>query len=362
MVFLHDNPFSSSDLNSPSKPNYKRRRYWKILSRISLVTALLSACYFIGRSVHWDTLSQNYSFNKDVDLARYLCNLPQVSDQSLEKDPSYLLLEHQRAEHLNQKESPQPDVTIPDSVWRDLPVKGAYYMVVRNEKLTEARSVIKSMEDHMKNGTRYPWVLLNNQPFTAEFQKYIRKVVTAPVFFGKIDLETWDYPYWIDVDRAEFMMMGQELNNVHKGSSLSYHQLLRYHAGFFFHHPLLRDVEYTWRVEPGADYSCQMDQDMFLLMKEQNKTLGFVITMHEMPESIPTLWKRVNEFVERFSDYILPEHETIYPWIYDEDANDYNTCHFWTNFQLANLSFFRSEAYQQYFAYLDRTGNFFYER
>ncbi|KAI8330808.1 nucleotide-diphospho-sugar transferase [Choanephora cucurbitarum] len=372
MVFLRDNPFSSSDTNSSSKSSYNRRRTWKILFRISVATVVLTTCYFIGRGVHWEKISESYN-PRDIDFSQYICNLPQTTLSKLLSSSSLAaiqqqqlsnanLLEHQRIEYLKSKETLAPDVTIPKDVWNGLPVKGAYYMVVRNEKIMDARMVARSMEDHMKNGTQYPWVLLNNQLFTMEFKKHIKKVITAPVFFGKIDLEAWDYPHWIDVDRAEFLMLEQETKGAYKGSSLSYHQLMRYHSGFFFHHPLLRDVEYTWRVEPGADYSCQMDDDMFLYMKEHNKSLGFVITMLEASQTIPTLWQRVNEFTERFPQHVLPEYETIYPWIYDEDADDYNNCHFWTNFQLADLSFFRSESYRKYFEYLDRTGNFFYER
>lgn len=84
--------------------------------------------------------------------------------------------------------------------------------------------------------------------------------------------------------------------------------------------------------------------------------------MYESPETIPTLWMRVNEFIELYPEYILPEEKTIYPWIYSDLTENYNLCHFWTNFQIADLSFFRSEAYQRYFQYLDNTGNFFYER
>lgn len=84
--------------------------------------------------------------------------------------------------------------------------------------------------------------------------------------------------------------------------------------------------------------------------------------MREAAASIPTLWTRVNEFKELYPQYILPANSTIYPWIYDMETDYYNFCHFWSNFQLADLSFFRSEAYQKYFEYLDSTGNFFYER
>ncbi|RCH95968.1 hypothetical protein CU098_004420 [Rhizopus stolonifer] len=304
--------------------------------------------YYQRQRVQWRSETQNF------------CNEPmdKVQEQKLKIDSEYQMADYLKPEFL-------PDQSIPDHIWDDLPTRGVYYMIVRNERLSEARAVIRSMEDNMKNGTSYPWVLLNNQHFSLNFRKYIKRVTRATIFFGKIDLDTWDYPYWIDVPRAEEMMMfEQEYSNVYNSARLSYHQLLRYQSGFFFHHPLFKNVEYTWRVEPGADYSCKMNQDLFMFMKEQKKKLGkcFVITMREAPQSIPTLWSRVNEFKEINPQYILDENSTIYPWIYNEREKDYNYCHFWSNFQLADLSFFRSEAYRTYFEYLDKTGNFFYER
>ena len=37
-------------------------------------------------------------------------------------------------------------------------------------------------------------------------------------------------------------------------------------------------------------------------------------------------------------------------------------CHFWSNFEIADLDFFRSDAYRELFALLDRDGGFYYER
>ncbi|KAG2205013.1 hypothetical protein INT47_002637 [Mucor saturninus] len=343
MVHLQDNPFHADSVTSPNaKTSYQRRRFYKLSIRVALICVLSTVCYFVGRSVHWDSFSEVYGFDpRDVDFVQYFCNQPfnLASDNAYEQlqeevEPiEPIAIEHARTRYLR-PETPA-DTFIPKGVWDNLPVKGAYYMVVRNEKLQDARSVIKSMEDHMINGTRYPWVILNNQHFTKEFRTYIKKVTTAPVFFGKIDLEAWEYPHWIDVPQAEYLMLNQEMN---------------------------MDVEYTWRVEPGADYSCEMNDDKFLKMKEDKKKLGFVLTMREASASIPTLWTRVNEFRELYPQHILPPNTTIYPWIYDMEEDYYNFCHFWSNFQLADLSFFRSEAYQKYFEYLDSTGNFFYER
>ena len=53
---------------------------------------------------------------------------------------------------------------------------------------------------------------------------------------------------------------------------------------------------------------------------------------------------------------------------------DYNLCHvtpsnkpsltmqFWSNFEIADMRFFRSKLYSDYFDYLDQSGGFFYER
>ena len=43
-------------------------------------------------------------------------------------------------------------------------------------------------------------------------------------------------------------------------------------------------------------------------------------------------------------------------------ANGYSTCHFWSNFEIGNMDWFRGEVYSRYFEHLDRSGGFFYER
>ena len=40
----------------------------------------------------------------------------------------------------------------------------------------------------------------------------------------------------------------------------------------------------------------------------------------------------------------------------------FTTQHFWTNFELGDLDFFRSDDYQSFFQHLDKSGGFYYER
>ncbi len=45
--------------------------------------------------------------------------------------------------------------------------------------------------------------------------------------------------------------------------------MCRYFSGFFYHHPLLADVDYYWRIEPDVHYYCDLDYDPFLFMQQR---------------------------------------------------------------------------------------------
>ncbi|KAJ1841170.1 alpha-1,2-mannosyltransferase ktr1 [Coemansia sp. RSA 2708] len=64
-------------------------------------------------------------------------------------------------------------------------------------------------------------------------------------------------------------------------------------------------------------------------------------------------------FALEHPELIAPD--SLWQWLVDEHGQ-YNGCHFWSNFEIVDLSFYRSPAYQAYFDYLDRAGGFFYER
>jgi alpha 1,2-mannosyltransferase len=94
-------------------------------------------------------------------------------------------------------------------------------------------------------------------------------------------------------------------------------------------------------------------------MAEERRKYGFVINFGELPETIPTLWKTTQEFIETRPELIKSDNCFDY---FETLDGDYNYCHFWSNFEIASFSLFRSPAYKAYFDFLDRQGGFFYER
>lgn len=47
-----------------------------------------------------------------------------------------------------------------------------------------------------------------------------------------------------------------------------------FQSGFFFRHPLLDNFEYYWRVEPDVQYFCDVDYDVFQMMKDNKYKYG----------------------------------------------------------------------------------------
>lgn len=238
-------------------------------------------------------------------------------------------------------------------------VKAAIVILARNSDIEGLNKTIPMFEKHFNGKFNYPYVFLNDVPFNERFKSAMRKLSGNKMSFGTVPTEHWSYPSWINVTRADEARADMERRDIIYGGSLSYRHMCRYNSGFFYRHPLLQSYDYYWRVEPWVEFFCDVDYDPFLFMKKNNKDYGFVIMLPEYVETIPTFWSTVEKFVDENSQVIHPKNTLK---MFRNEDGTYNMCHFWSNFEIASLKFFRSGAYGKYFDYLDKAGGFFYER
>ena len=135
-------------------------------------------------------------------------------------------------------------------------------------------------------------------------------------------------------------------------------------------------------------------------MIRNKKTYGFTIAVKELRETVPNIFryasafKRMNNitsqgmwemFVEKPKEEPkdkLPKDDPKYkkplpqeilnsepgtgalPEIDPEnmEGENYNMCHFWSNFEIVNLAWYRSKEYNDFFEMMDRSGGFWMER
>ncbi|RKF57441.1 O-glycoside alpha-1,2-mannosyltransferase-like protein 4 [Erysiphe neolycopersici] len=275
----------------------------------------------------------------------------------------------------------------------------AFVVLARNKELDGVVQSVKSIERHFNRWYHYPYVFLNDAEFNSTFKETIANYTSSPIEFGTIDPKMWGFPDWIDPKVAREGIAKQGDAAIMYGGMESYHAMCRFYSGFFYKHELLKKYEWYWRLEPEIKYFCDITYDPFLKMIEANKTYGFTIAVKELKETVPNIfryasaYKRVNNltsqglwemFIEPQPDetkqaskdnpkYKLPLPEEILrgdpsraslPEIDPEamEGEKYNMCHFWSNFEIAKLSWFRSQQYEDFFQMMDRSGGFWMER
>ncbi|KAG2224435.1 hypothetical protein INT45_002974 [Circinella minor] len=241
-------------------------------------------------------------------------------------------------------------------------VKAAFVILARNSDLTGVRFAMRQVEDRFNSKFNYPYVFLNEQDFTNEFKVATASLTKANTFYGKIDESMWSYPDHINQTHAAECRKDMSDRNIIYGGSEPYRHMCRYQSGFFFRHPLLNEYEYYWRVEPDVQYFCDIDYDVFQMMKDGGYKYGWTVSLTEYMDTIPTLWETAQKFIEKHPEYVIRGDDSLMPWITDDNFISYNGCHFWSNFEIGSLDFLRSKKYIDYFEHLDQTGGFFYER
>ena len=108
-------------------------------------------------------------------------------------------------------------------------------------------------------------------------------------------------------------------------------------------------------------FFCDIDYDVFRFMRDNNMKYGFNMNILDDARSFPSLWARTRAFINAHPEYIHPEADL--DWLLDpRNSGDYNNCQFFSNFEVGSLNYFRGEANEKYFDWLDRGGGFFYER
>ena len=264
------------------------------------------------------------------------------------------------------------------------------FMLARNSEVDDAIQSISSLESQFNQWFQYPWVFLNDEQWSAEFKDRVRAAIdpSVSVTFDTIDESMWSWPsHFLESDKQRARRtwqrmhdaMDEEFQNGTHVTKDSYHHMCRFNSGFFYDHPALKKYKWYWRVEPGVSFTCTVPYDPFRYMAKQNKIYGYTIALYEVGSLIPSFFRDVSDFADARYGSKKPAlwnamHEPSWaPWPIrryllshlgsrNAHGDAWNLCHFWSNFEIADLDFFRSQEYRDLFQYLDQRGGFYYER
>jgi mannosyltransferase len=249
-------------------------------------------------------------------------------------------------------------------------------MLARNKDVKGALQAIESLERHFNRWFKYPILFLNNEPWDDVFVNTLSNATSGEVSFDVIPPHMWSIPDWIDPEKVQKSMRKQEGSQVLHGGEASYHHMCRLYSGMFYDVPAIQKYRWFWRVEPDAEFTCSITYDPFIKMEEQGKKYGYTMALWEVGSTVPSLFRLVEQYrrehqlgSELWNAMLDP---AWLPWPFRQflsyfphhtaDGDFWNFCHYWSNFEIADLDFFRSKQYRDFFEYLDSSGGFYFER
>jgi len=233
-------------------------------------------------------------------------------------------------------------------------------ILCRNSDMEDIKKSLDQFERRFNSKFNYPYVFLNDSPWTEEFKRELNVVTRNNATYGQVESKDWSMPKDIvkeDIMRSWNLMKEKR---VPYADSESYHNMCRFFSRTFYKHPLLAQYKYYWRIEPGVSFHCDVENDPFDFMEKEKKVYGFTIMMYEYMESIPTLEKTFNDFLSQ-NQSLIPKNIAPLSFIYN-DKRQFNGCHFWSNFEIASFDFFRSSLYNKYVDFLEEKKGFYTER
>ncbi|KAJ7666731.1 nucleotide-diphospho-sugar transferase [Mycena polygramma] len=228
-----------------------------------------------------------------------------------------------------------------------------FVILARNSDLDNTVRSVREVEDRFNTRHHYPFVLLNDEPFTDEFKRRVSAVASGSVEYGLVPRDHWVQPDWIDEDKAtkgreqlvsENVIYGGIFARCIRGhfyetitragakdasmrdpaKACSAHTALpplwRFWslANFAFAYslffqlllqtPLVQKYRWYWRIEPDVHFHCDVNFDPFLFMQDRGKVYGFTITMYEFDKTIPSLWGHVKDFIKLHPEHVAKDN------------------------------------------------------
>ncbi|KAI1342304.1 glycolipid 2-alpha-mannosyltransferase [Xylariaceae sp. FL0016] len=260
----------------------------------------------------------------------------------------------------------------------DLPRENAaIVMLARNDEVDKAKRAVDSLESKFNQWFKYPIVFLNDEPWSDEFVRTLKAATSAETIFENIPSDKWLFPEFIDADNARKSIKKQGNAGILYAGKETYHHMCRFFSGYFYQIDALKKYKWYWRLEPDVEFSCSITYDPFVEMARNKKVYGFTISLWEEGRTCPSLFRKVADWKETTG---IPStglwnaniDASWFPWPLrkalslfshrDVHGDRWNLCHYWSNFEIADLDFFRSEHYQDLYRKLEHDGGFYNER
>lgn len=135
------------------------------------------------------------------------------------------------------------------------------------------------------------------------------------------------------------------------GFSIGYRHMCRFFAGEIFKLEILKKYKYVWRLDTDSFIVEPVNYNVFDKMKEKKSIYGYINIQNDHIKMVEKLWETCESYFSGLSkNNIFQNKESHFRKV------------FYTNFEIFDMDWFRSQDYQNFYKYIDETAGIYKHR
>ncbi|MFX0072857.1 MAG: hypothetical protein ACFFAO_17405 [Candidatus Hermodarchaeota archaeon] len=194
--------------------------------------------------------------------------------------------------------------------------------------------------------------------------KYFNKKYTYPIIIFHDDFSDEDKNFFLDkYPNLKFEYIKFKIppwidrNKIFPGN-IGYNHMCRFFSGELFKHKAIKKYEWYWRLDSDSFFHSKIKYDIFKYMEKNNYIYGYLgeRLLKDSPDFVIGLWELTEKYIKNKDINPKYLHE------YLDEGGKWDRSLYYTNFEVSNLNFWRSDEYQDYYNVIDKNGGIYYNR
>lgn len=179
---------------------------------------------------------------------------------------------------------------------------------------------------------------------------YLKSLYGNFLTFVRSELKKPEYPEEIENEIPEFFPHPDFPNS--RGFPMGYRNMCRLFSGEIFKKSILEEYSYIWRLDTDSYILAPITEDVFDSMEQAKSPYGFVNIQNDHPGTCLGLWDKCAEYFKEINPTAFSE----------ENKAKMGRKVFYTNFEIFDMEFFRSEEYMDFYNFIDESGGIYTKR
>jgi len=223
--------------------------------------------------------------------------------------------------------------------------RGAVVLLIGNRTVSSSgvlfRSFAQHFDENFNNAFDYPVIIFHESDVDEAGKLNLRSLTRSTLYFQRVDFRL---PPFINAS-----LISTHCDGLAR-FGFGYRHMCRFHAMKIYDEPILASdtLDYIWRLDDDSLLTKPVKYDVFRYMREHRLRYGYVLKSSDSSDCVYGLEDAVQEYCE--NKKMTPSFVWRMPTIV------YN------NFEVSDVSLWRSTGYRDFIDFIDSKGGIFYHR